>query len=101
MSWIEEINAREILDSRGNPTIEAEVTLASGEVGRAAVPSGASTGEHEAVELRDGDRKRYAGKGVSKAVRNVNEIIAPAIEGQDALDQAEIDQALIDLDGTP
>src|SRR6476659_7484517 len=101
MSWIEEINAREILDSRGNPTIEAEVTLAGGEVGRAAVPSGASTGEHEAIELRDGDKKRYLGKGVLNAVRNVNEIIAAEIAGLDALDQAEVDHALIALDGTP
>lgn len=101
MSWIEEINAREILDSRGNPTIEAEVTLAGGEVGRAAVPSGASTGEHEAVELRDGDKKRYGGKGVLNAVQNVNEVIAPEIAGLDALDQTEVDRALIDLDGTP
>src|SRR6267143_327088 len=101
MSWIEEINAREILDSRGNPTIEAEVTLAGGEVGRAAVPSGASTGEHEAVELRDDDKQRYGGKGVLNAVRNVNEIIAPEIAGLDALDQAEVDRALIALDGTP
>jgi enolase len=100
MSWIEEIHAREILDSRGNPTIEAEVTLVGGEVGRAAVPSGASTGEHEAVELRDGDKKRYGGKGVLKAVQNVNEVIAPEINGMDALDQAEIDAALIALDGT-
>ena len=100
MSWIEHSLAREILDSRGNPTVEAEVTLTGGEVGRAAVPSGASTGEHEAVELRDGNKKRYGGKGVLKAVRNVNEIIAPAIEGLDALDQAELDQILIDLDGT-
>ncbi|MDQ2938768.1 MAG: phosphopyruvate hydratase, partial [Acidobacteriota bacterium] len=101
MSWIDDIHAREILDSRGNPTIEAEVTLMSGEVGRAAVPSGASTGEHEAVELRDGDKKRYAGQGVLKAVGNVNEIIAAEITGLDALDQAEIDSALIKLDGTP
>ncbi|MGH9881938.1 MAG: phosphopyruvate hydratase, partial [Pyrinomonadaceae bacterium] len=101
MSWIEDVQAREILDSRGNPTVEAEVTLIGGEVGRAAVPSGASTGEHEAVELRDGDMKRYGGKGVLKAVHNVNEIIAPEIEGMDALDQAEIDSALITLDGTP
>jgi enolase len=100
MSWIENIHAREILDSRGNPTIEAEVTLVDGEVGRAAVPSGASTGEHEAVELRDGDKKRYAGKGVLNAVHNVNEIIAEEITGMDAMDQAEIDRALIDLDGT-
>jgi enolase len=100
MSWIEDIHAREILDSRGNPTVEAEVTLVGGEVGRAAVPSGASTGEHEAVELRDGDKKRYGGKGVLKAVKNVNEIIAPGLEGLDALDQAEVDGALLDLDGT-
>lgn len=100
MSWIEHVIAREILDSRGNPTVEAEVTLSGGEVGRAAVPSGASTGEHEAVELRDGDKKRYGGKGVLKAVRNVNKIIAPALEGFDSLDQVEIDNALIDLDGT-
>jgi len=101
MSLIEEIHAREILDSRGNPTVEAEVMLTDGQVGRAAVPSGASTGEHEAVELRDDDKKRYAGKGVLKAVHNVNEIIAPEIEGMDALDQSEIDSALIALDGTP
>src|SRR6266850_5162437 len=101
MSLIEEIHAREILDSRGNPTVEAEVMLADGQVGRAAVPSGASTGEHEAVELRDDDKKRYAGKGVLKAVHNVNEIIAPEIEGMDALDQTEIDSALIALEGTP
>src|ERR1700716_447468 len=85
MSFIDQITAREILDSRGNPTIEAEVTLIGGELGRAAVPSGASTGEHEAVELRDGDKKRYGGKGVLKAVRNVNDVIAPAIEEMDAL----------------
>ncbi|MEO8433286.1 MAG: phosphopyruvate hydratase [Pyrinomonadaceae bacterium] len=101
MSLIESIHAREILDSRGNPTIEAEVTLTTGETGRAAVPSGASTGEHEAVELRDGDKKRYGGKGVLKAARNVNETIARELAGKDALDQAEIDQALIKLDGTP
>jgi enolase len=101
MSLIEQINAREILDSRGNPTVEAEVTLIGGETGRAAVPSGASTGEHEAVELRDNDKKRYGGKGVLKAVQNVNELIARELEGMDALDQAEIDEALIALDGTP
>src|ERR1700687_4143536 len=101
MSLIEEIHAREILDSRGNPTVEAEVMLIGGEVGRAAVPSGASTGEHEAVELRDEDKTRYAGKGVLKAVHNVNEIIAPEVEGMDALDQSEVDSALITLDGTP
>ncbi|HSE31086.1 MAG TPA: phosphopyruvate hydratase [Pyrinomonadaceae bacterium] len=100
MSWIENIHAREILDSRGNPTVEAEVLLADGVLGRAAVPSGASTGEHEAVELRDGDKNRYGGKGVTKAVRNVNEVIAPALEGFDALDQVEIDEALLKLDGT-
>ncbi|MEJ7616601.1 MAG: phosphopyruvate hydratase [Pyrinomonadaceae bacterium] len=100
MSIIEDIHAREIMDSRGNPTVEAEVTLIGGEVGRAAVPSGASTGENEAVELRDGDKKRYLGKGVRKAVANVNEKIAPEIEGLDALDQTEIDAALIALDGT-
>ena len=81
MSWIEHVQAREILDSRGNPTVEAEVVLAEGVIGRAAVPSGASTGENEAVELRDGDKKRYGGKGVLKAVRNVNEVIAPALQG--------------------
>ncbi|HEU4479333.1 MAG TPA: phosphopyruvate hydratase [Pyrinomonadaceae bacterium] len=101
MSWIDLVQAREILDSRGNPTVEAEVTLVGGEVGRAAVPSGASTGEHEAVELRDGDKKRYLGKGVLKAVRNVNETIGPELEGLDALDQAEVDAALLALDGTP
>lgn len=100
MSMIEYISAREILDSRGNPTVEAEVTLIGGESGRAAVPSGASTGEHEAIELRDGDKKRYGGKGVLKAVENINDRIAQEIEGMDALDQAEIDQALIALDGT-
>ncbi|HET6862403.1 MAG TPA: phosphopyruvate hydratase, partial [Pyrinomonadaceae bacterium] len=100
MSWIEQVVAREILDSRGNPTVEAEVVLEDGEIGRAAVPSGASTGEHEAVELRDGDKKRYGGKGVLKAVRNINDLIAPEIEGMDALDQAEIDATLIELDGT-
>ncbi len=100
MSWIDLVQAREILDSRGNPTVEAEVTLVGGEVGRAAVPSGASTGEHEAVELRDGDKKRYLGRGVLKAVRNVNDVIAPELEGLDALDQAEVDAALLALDGT-
>lgn len=100
MSLIEHVLGREILDSRGNPTVEAEVTLAGGEVGRAAVPSGASTGENEAVELRDGDKGRYLGKGVLNAVRNVNEVIAPSLEGYDALDQAEVDRALLELDGT-
>jgi enolase len=100
MSQIDQIHAREILDSRGNPTVEADVILASGECGRAAVPSGASTGEHEAVELRDGDPKRYAGKGVRKAAANVNDVIAPELKGMDALDQRAIDQKLIELDGT-
>ncbi len=97
---IETIQAREILDSRGNPTVEVDVILTSGVVGRAAVPSGASTGIHEAVELRDGDKSRYVGKGVSKAVENVNEIIAPEIEGMIVSEQTEIDQQLIILDGT-
>ncbi len=97
---IEDIEAREILDSRGNPTVEVEVTLASGVVGRAAVPSGASTGVHEAVELRDGDPRRFNGKGVLKAVENVNTVIADALIGWDALDQVGIDRMLIDLDGT-
>ena len=101
MSLIEHVHAREILDSRGNPTVEAEVMLIGGEVGRAAVPSGASTGEHEAVELRDGDKRRYLGKGVSKAVANVNEEVAREIVGLDALDRAEVDGALVALDGTP
>jgi enolase len=101
MSQIEHIQAREILDSRGNPTIEADVTLVSGAMGRAAVPSGASTGEHEAVELRDGDPKRYGGKGVLKAVHNVNDVIAGKVHGMSALDQAAIDRVLIELDGTP
>jgi enolase len=101
MSLIEEISAREILDSRGNPTVEAEVVLIGGEAGRAAVPSGASTGEHEAVELRDGDKKRYGGKGVLKAVQNINDLIARELEGMDALDQVEVDETLIALDGTP
>ncbi|MDX6269741.1 MAG: enolase [Acidobacteriota bacterium] len=101
MSLIEAIRAREILDSRGNPTVEAEVFLIGGEQGRAAVPSGASTGEHEAVELRDGDKKRYGGKGTRKAVENINGAIADALEGFDALDQTEVDAVLIALDGTP
>ncbi len=100
MSLIEEVWAREILDSRGNPTVEAEVILEDGTTGRAAVPSGASTGENEAVELRDDDKSRYLGKGVLKAVENVNEKIAYELEGLDALDQTLIDQTLIDLDGT-
>lgn len=101
MSLIESIEAREILDSRGNPTVEVDVFLESGAFGRAAVPSGASTGIHEAVELRDGDKSRFLGKGVLKAVENVNDIIAPSLEGLDALDQLEIDNTMIALDGTP
>src|SRR4051794_1955975 len=101
MSQIEQIHAREILDSRGNPTVEADVILLSGERGRAAVPSAASTGAHEAVELRDGDSKRYGGKGVLQAVANVNDIIAGELKGMDALDQRAVDSKLIDLDGTP
>ena len=98
---IENIHAREILDSRGNPTVEVEVTLEDGSFGRAAVPSGASTGVHEALELRDGDKKRYGGKGVKKAVGHVNKEIADALTGMDALDQGAIDRAMIELDGTP
>jgi len=101
MAYIEEIIAREILDSRGNPTIEVEVFLTSGEMGRAAVPSGASTGAHEAVELRDSDKKRYGGKGVLDAVENVNTRIAEELVGWDVTDQVGIDQMLIELDGTP
>ncbi len=101
MSSIADIHAREILDSRGNPTVEAEVVLASGLIGRAAVPSGASTGEHEAVELRDGDKKRYGGKGVQDAVRNIREQIGPALLEFDAYDQVGIDREMIALDGTP
>jgi enolase len=101
MTEIDQIQAREILDSRGNPTVEADVTLAGGAMGRAAVPSGASTGEHEAVELRDGDPKRFGGKGVLKAVSNVNNLIAPRLRGKDALGQQAIDRLLIDLDGSP
>jgi enolase 1/2/3 len=101
MSTVIEVHAREILDSRGNPTVEADVVLASGARGRAAVPSGASTGEHEAVELRDGDTKRYLGKGVVEAARNVNEVIGPRLEGMDAADQIAIDAEMMELDGTP
>lgn len=97
---IEKITGREILDSRGNPTVEVDILLESGVMGRASVPSGASTGEHEALELRDGDKKRYCGKGVQKAVENVNKIIAPALVGMSALDQVGIDQAMLKLDGT-
>ncbi|MDD5727658.1 MAG: phosphopyruvate hydratase [Victivallales bacterium] len=101
MSLIYDIHAREIIDSRGNPTIEVEVELDSGVIGSAAVPSGASTGENEALELRDGDAKRYGGKGVLKAVENVNEKIFPELEGMNVLDQVGIDNAMIELDGTP
>ncbi|MDQ0146740.1 MULTISPECIES: phosphopyruvate hydratase [Pseudarthrobacter] len=101
MALIDAIHAREILDSRGNPTVEVEVLLSDGQIGRAAVPSGASTGEHEAVELRDGDKGRYLGKGVQKAVDAVIDQIAPALTGFDATDQRSIDQAMLDLDGTP
>ncbi|HRU32652.1 MAG TPA: phosphopyruvate hydratase [bacterium] len=101
MSIITEIRGREILDSRGNPTVEVEVYLESGYVGRASVPSGASTGVHEAVELRDGDASRYLGRGVKNAVKNVDEIIAPELIGRDAINQKSIDKILIELDGTP
>src|SRR5437588_9781878 len=100
MSLIHDIQAREILDSRGNPTVEVDVILAGGAVGRAAVPSGASTGEHEALELRDGDKARYLGKGVTKAVRNVTQRILPALRGLDALDQLTVDRTMLKLDGT-
>src|SRR2546429_4471592 len=100
MNNICDIQAREILDSRGNPTVEVDVMLEEGAAGRAAVPSGASTGEHEALELRDGDRKRYLGRGVSKAVRNVTEKILPALRGVDASDQITVDRTMLDLDGT-
>ena len=98
---ISKVKGREILDSRGNPTVEVDVFLSDGTLGRAAVPSGASTGEHEALELRDGDKSRYMGKGVLKAVGNVNSIIAPKAEGRDPFKQEELDRSLIDLDGTP
>ena len=101
MSAILEVHAREIIDSRGNPTVEAEVVTASGNRGRAAVPSGASTGEHEAVELRDGDAKRYGGKGVLKAVHNVNEVLGPRLEGMSIFEQIAIDAEMTDADGTP
>ncbi|HSN16231.1 MAG TPA: phosphopyruvate hydratase [Anaeromyxobacteraceae bacterium] len=101
MTEIINVHAREILDSRGNPTIEVEVAVASGDVGRAAVPSGASTGEHEALELRDGDKARYLGKGVRKATANVMDAIAPAVIGMDATDQAALDARMLALDGTP
>src|SRR5437016_13275939 len=100
MSAIVDIVGREILDSRGNPTVEVDVTLDGGAMGRAAVPSGASTGAHEAVELRDGDKRRYGGKGVRKAVAHVNREIAAALRGADASDQRAIDERQINLDGT-
>ena len=98
---IEKVHAREILDSRGNPTVEVDVTLDNGVMGRASVPSGASTGENEALELRDGDKNRFGGKGVLKAVKNVNEIIAPALKGWNVLEQRAIDYKMLELDGTP
>src|SRR6201986_3189400 len=101
MSTIAAIHARQVLDSRGNPTVEAEVFLHDGAIGRAAVPSGASTGEHEAVELRDGDTKRYLGKGVQRAVRHINTEIAAALKGMDAAHQAAVDHKMIALDDTP
>src|SRR5947199_8875656 len=100
MSYIEQIFARQILDSRGNPTVEVDVITEDGALGRAAVASGASTGIHEAVELRDNDKKIYTGKGVLKAVANVNDTIAPELEGYDAADQTGIDQLMIAMDGT-
>jgi enolase len=99
-TYIENISAREIIDSRGNPTVEVDVILEGGAIGRAAVPSGASTGEHEALELRDGDKKRYLGKGVSKAVTNVTKLILPALEGVDALDQLTVDRIMLETDAT-
>src|SRR5215204_302214 len=100
MSIIVDIQAREILDSRGNPTVEVDVLLAGGAMGRAAVPSGASTGEHEALELRDGDKQRYGGKGVQKAVTHINDQIAPALIGMSALDQQSVDARMLEMDGT-
>src|ERR1044071_1105021 len=101
MTFIERVSAREILDSRGNPTVEADVTLTSGITGRAAVPSGASTGENEALELRDNDKKRYVGKGVLKAVTNINTAISKAVTGRDALMQADVDLAMLAAGQTP
>src|SRR3954468_4359128 len=100
MSFITDITARQILDSRGNPTVEVDVHTSDGIMGRAAVPSGASTGKHEAVELRDGDKKKYLGKGVLKAISNVNDIIAEDLYGWDVTDQRGLDKAMIDIDGT-
>src|SRR5437879_9285109 len=101
MPQILDLHAREILDSRGNPTLEVDCTLTDGSFGRAAVPAGASTGEREAVELRDGDQKRYGGKGVLEAVKNVNEVIGPRLEGFEAAEQSALDYAMLELDGTP
>src|SRR3977135_745146 len=101
MNQIDHIQAREILDSRGNPTVEADVILVDGVVGRAAGPSGAAPGAHEDVELRDDDPKRFGGKGVLRAVQNVNEVIAPRLKGMSALDQSKLDRVLIKMDGTP
>src|SRR5678815_3646124 len=101
MSYITSVQARQILDSRGNPTIEVDVLTENEHLGRAAVPSGASTGIHEAVELRDDDKKLYGGKGVLKAVKNVNTLVAEQLSGWDVADQTGIDKAMIDLDGTP
>ena len=101
MSIIVDVYAREVLDSRGNPTVEVEVLTESGAFGRAMVPSGASTGEREALELRDGDKGRFMGKGVTQAVKNVNEIIAPPVIGKSCLDQVAIDKLMLKLDGTP
>src|SRR5580658_1451688 len=98
---IAQVHGRQILDSRGNPTVEADVTLDGGAMGRAAVPSGASTGEHEALELRDGDKSRFLGKGVLKAVASVNGAIAAAVSGMDAADQRALDRRMIEADGTP
>ena len=101
MTQISQVIGREILDSRGNPTVEADVILSNGVVGRAAAPSGASTGEREAIELRDGDKERYLGKGVRKAVSHINQQLAEAVTGLDCQQQSELDQVMIDLDGTP
>src|SRR6185295_17260280 len=101
LTQIVQVHGRQVIDSRGNPTVEAVVTLAGGATGRAIVPSGASTGEHEAWELRDGDKKRFDGKGVRKAVANVNETIAKELQGFDALDQIRVDRTMIALDSTP
>src|SRR5215468_1494754 len=98
---IQKIRSRQVLDSRGNPTVEVDCVLENGVLGRSIVPSGASTGEHEALELRDGDKKRYLGKGVKTAVHNVNSVLAHVVTGMDSLDQAAVDRAMLDADGTP